>query len=148
MTTAKATQAGREVEDAKRRVADKSMTKIALKDLLEKTSFKEVPAFTKMFGEQWDLINKIATDPAHEFQNLILDLLALLCNAGSMKLKTAHWREEKKFGRFRNFGTSHGAPVAPWHISACVKSIITGLIESGKFRVPAAWPKNMSYFSD
>jgi hypothetical protein len=42
-----------------------------------------------MFGEDWDLINRIAADPAHEFHNLVKDLLKLISNKGSMKFKEA-----------------------------------------------------------
>jgi hypothetical protein len=49
----------------------------------------DVSIFTSMFGEDWDLINRIAADPAHEFHNLVKDLLKLISNKGSMKFKEA-----------------------------------------------------------
>ena len=51
----------------------------------------DVPIMTTMFGEDWDLMNRIAADPAHEFHNLVKDMLKLWSNVGSMRFKEARY---------------------------------------------------------
>jgi hypothetical protein len=147
-TTQQASAVGRAVEAAEERARRGDMTQTALKNLIADSPFKYVPVFTKYFGEDWDLISRIATDPAHEFQNLVLDLLDLICNEGKMKLKDKYWEEEKKQGRFRDFPKKNRVVQAPWHASKQVKNILTVLIRDGKFKTASAWPAVMPYFGE
>lgn len=148
MTTKKATIIGKASQRATKRLANKSMTAGEYQKHMQATSFKDVSVFTTIFGEDWDLIHRIATDPAHELYNLVKDLLGLMCNSGSMQFKAKYWELEKKLGRFGNLKTHYGAPVAPWHISTQRKQILTSLIDSGLFKGCDGWPKTISYFSD
>jgi hypothetical protein len=46
-------------------------SKSRYKEALEQERFKHVSVFTAFFGESWDLISRIAADPAHELHNLV-----------------------------------------------------------------------------
>ena len=78
MTTTKAVQQGQAMREAKLRLQNKSMTKKDFDELQKEKAFKDVSVFHEFFGEDWDIINRIACDPAHELQNLVKDMLALV----------------------------------------------------------------------
>lgn len=78
MTTKKAVEHGRAMQDAKQKLQNKSMTKKAFDDLQKEMAFKDVSVFHEFFGADWDIISRIACDPAHELQNLVKDMLALV----------------------------------------------------------------------
>lgn len=79
MKTTKAVEHGRTMQRAKDSLNRKSMNQTAYNKLQAETPFKDVSVFHEFFGEDWDIINRIACDPAHELQNLVRDLLALVC---------------------------------------------------------------------
>ena len=78
MTTEKAVQQGEAMRDAKQKLQNKSMTKTAFEALQKEMAFKDVSVFHEFFGADWDIISRIACDPAHELQNLVKDMLALV----------------------------------------------------------------------
>jgi hypothetical protein len=53
-------------------------------------------------GTNWDIIRRIANDPAHAFSNLCKNLLGLICSRGMMKWKPARIAKDRKAGRFKN----------------------------------------------
>ena len=84
-TTKEATVSGRLVE--KMLAATKAKpyvpgSKSRYKEAEFAEAFKSVSAFTEFFTEEWDLILRIAADPAHEFYNLVKDMLKLICSLG------------------------------------------------------------------
>jgi hypothetical protein len=78
MTTTKAVQQGEAMKNARIKLQNKSMTKTAFDELQKEKAFKDVSVFHEFFGADWDIINRIACDPAHELQNLVKDMLALV----------------------------------------------------------------------
>ena len=81
-----------------------------VKRTVEREPFKDVSVFMKFFGDDWDMIERIACDPAHQFYNLVKDLLALVGNYGSMSFKAKHLKFEQDRGRFKNITTSQRKP--------------------------------------
>ena len=77
MTNQQAIKAGRTVQRAEERVRSKEITKQALKDIIADSPFKYIPVFTEYFGEDWDLLSRIATDPAHEVSQSVCLSLSL-----------------------------------------------------------------------
>lgn len=145
MTTGQAIKSGRTVEDAIAKFERGSMTKKGLTDIAQEEPFKGVSVFCEFFGESWDMINRIAFDPAHEFHNLVKDLIALVTNVGSMHFKPKRLDEEKKLGRFSECKTPKDAP---WIVSDRTRTILSELIDSNKLKVPSDWPKILNYFND
>ena len=145
MTTAKAIKSGRDVEEALGRTLRGSMTKKCLEEVVKKNPFKGVSVFTEFFGEDWDMIRRIAIDPAHEFYNLVKDLLALVLSLKSMAFKPKRLEEEKKMGRFKDLKNSKEAD---WIISQRIRTILSQVIKSHKLKVPDSWPKTLDYFSE
>jgi hypothetical protein len=148
MTTEAAVRSGQNVQNARARWKNKSMTKARLDEIIKEEPFKDISVFKEFFGDDWDLIKSIACDPAHELQNLVKDLLALLTDQGNMHFKAKLWRTEKQAGRFQEFSTHYGVPVASWHISNKIKTVLTRLIEANVLKVPEGWPATTSYFSE
>ncbi len=84
-TTKGATESGRLVErmlDATKTQPYATGSKQRYKEAEFEEAFKSVSAFTEFFTEEWDLILRIAADPAHEFFNLVKDMLKLICSLG------------------------------------------------------------------
>ena len=81
-----------------------------VKKTVEREPFKDVSVFMKFFGDDWAMIHRIASDPAHQFYNLVKDLLALVGNYGSMSFKAKHLKFEHDRGRFKNVTTSQRKP--------------------------------------
>jgi hypothetical protein len=145
MQTSAAIAAGRDVEEAIRRFNNRSMSKKRLEEIIKEKPFKGVGAFSEFFGEEWDMIKRIAIDPAHELHNLVKDLLALMQSASSMDFKPKRLAEEQKMHRFSNFANRHDAE---WLISERRREILCSLIENRLFLVPESWPKIINYFND
>ena len=61
--------------------------KSAVKNVIQQESFKDEAVFFKYLGEDWDMIKRIAVDPAHQFYNLIKDYLALILDLDSKKFR-------------------------------------------------------------
>ena len=121
-----------------------SRYKTALKD----ASFKDNSVFTEILGEEWDLLMRVAADPAHELYNLVKDILSLICNKGNMSLKASHLVWEKKYGRFKNVAS---AATAPWIASTGrlleVENVVTGEgYTRPLLRNPSGWPGSVHYF--
>jgi hypothetical protein len=84
-TTTFATQSGDKVERLKavtERIPYQKGSKSAYKKAYFEERFKSKSVFTLFFGEDWDLISRIAADPAHELHNLVKDLLKLVLGIG------------------------------------------------------------------
>ena len=81
------------------------------KKTAEEEPFKNESVFMKHFGSDWDMIKRIACDPAHQFYNLVKDLLALIGNFGSMKSKEKYLEHEQEHGRLKDINTVR-CPVA------------------------------------
>jgi hypothetical protein len=84
-TTESATASGRKVELLKAVTQKKPYirgSKARFKEAEFEEAFKSVSAFTEFFTAEWDLIVRIASDPAHEFYNLVKDMLKLICSVG------------------------------------------------------------------
>jgi hypothetical protein len=116
--------------------------KTRYKELVEKEPFKDESVFMKYFGDDWDMIKRIAVDPAHQFYNLVKDYLALIIDYGSMKLTKEHLDAEQDKGRFHDVTLGK----APWHVSKKFKKIITGLVKN--LKVAHGRPSLMDYFTD
>jgi hypothetical protein len=71
----------------------------------EREPFKDVSVFMKLHGLNWDMIRRIACDPAHQFYNLVKDLLSLTTNFGPHKFSAGHLQFEKDHGRFQSITT-------------------------------------------
>ena len=71
----------------------------------EREPFKDVSVFMKLHGLDWDMIRRIACDPAHQFYNLVKDLLSLTTNFGPHKFTAGHLQFEKGHGRFQSITT-------------------------------------------
>ena len=150
MTTKEAATSGRETGklvrelqgylDAKEKTPRGLKTQV--KEKIEQEPFKDESVFMKFFGPDWDMIKRIAVDPAHQFYNLVKDYLALIGNYGSMKLKAKHLDAEQKHGRFKDVTLGN----APWQVSAKLKSVLTQL--QGSLKIPNTWPMQLSYFTD
>ena len=145
MTTAKAIKSGRTVERAIARAKTGSMTAKALKETVRQEPFKGVSVFIDFFGENWQMIKRIAMDPAHELYNLVKDILALVLSVKAMNFKPKRLEEEKKLGRFSNLQTT---AQAPWIVGDRMRAILSQLLRSNKLRIPYGWPKLLDYFSD
>ena len=145
MTTAKAIKSGRIVEESLRRTLRGSMTKKRLAEIVKDNPFKGVSVFIEFFGEDWDMIRRIAIDPAHEFYNLVKDLLALVLSLKGMAFKPNRLAEEQKMGRFKDLNNSKQAG---WIVSQRTRTILSQLIKSHKLKVPNSWPKTLDYFSE
>jgi hypothetical protein len=145
MTTIKAIQSGERMEKA---IADCKAAYITRSKLLEqakKEPFKGVSVFQKFFGKHWDMIGRIAVDPAHEMHNLVRDMLGLLLSEGAMDFKKKRLDEEKKMSRFKNLKKPKDAG---WIISAKRKAILDNLIARHELKVPEAWPRIINYFNE
>jgi hypothetical protein len=117
---------------------------------VEADSFKDVSVFTELFTEDWDMMNRVAADPAHEFHNLVKDILSLICNKGNMALKAKRLAEEKKIGRFQNVATPSQAPwLASNETLRQVEQVVSGVGNTPTvLRVPYGWPMNVNYFGE
>ena len=145
MTTSKAFLSGQVVEEAIRNCKSRNITKEALKQILSDQPFKGVSVFQRFFGPNWDMIRRVAVDPAHELHNLVKDMLGLLLSDGAMDFKPKRLAEEKLMGRFKNLQNSRQAA---WILSAKRKLILDALIESRQLKVPEAWPRILNYFNE
>lgn len=63
-------------------------SKARLKQAEFEERFKDISVFTEFFGVEWDLISRIAADPAHEFHNLVKDMIKLICGLGRLLCST------------------------------------------------------------
>jgi hypothetical protein len=102
MTTAMAIASGRRSRDAVRELKENPRRglKTKVKKILAEEPFRDVSVFLEHFGYDWDIINRIAVDPSHQFNNLCKDLLALLTNSGRMSFKKKYLDFEQTHGRF------------------------------------------------
>ena len=57
--------------------------------------------FHELFGYTWDMIMRIAFDPAHEFGNLGKDLLGLINNKDKMRWTNSRAKSHRKKKRFK-----------------------------------------------
>ena len=114
MTTAKARDSGRRAgtiaqELANARASGEPIPRglpTKAKEVEESEPFKNESVFMKFFGPDWDMIKRIACDPAHQFYNLVKDLLALIGNFGSMQFKEKYMQHEQEHGRFKDITTT------------------------------------------
>ena len=113
-----------------------------VKKALEASPFKDVSPFIRFLGDDQDLINRIALDPAHEFHNLVKDYLMLICDQGKMKLKEKYLANEQANGRFEDIVLGE----APWHVSKKLKNILNQLVRW--LKIPSGWPALLDYFTD
>ena len=143
-TTRQAITEGTTLRRLRDMLLKKSITQKAYDDAAKERSFKDNSVFTEILGEEWDLIMRVAVDPAHEFHNLVKDILSLIVNKGSMALKAKDLKNEQKVGRFQDITASS----VPWHASTeslkQLEDLLTGA--DYKLRCPAAWPTTMHYF--
>jgi hypothetical protein len=104
MTTKTAVASGTRSKAAKQELKDDPRwgMKTKTKRIIAKEPFKDVSVFLKYFPDDWDMISRVAADPAHQFYNLVKDLLALLTNSGNMSLKKKHLAFEKQHGRLKD----------------------------------------------
>ena len=114
-------------------------------------SFKDNSVFTEILGTEWDLLMRVAVDPAHELHNLVKDILSLICNKGSMSLTVTHLEWEQKFHRFKDF--AGGPSSAPWVASTKrlgeVENVVAGEGHNNSvLRSPYGWPTNVHYFGE
>jgi len=112
-----------------------------LKETTEREPFKDVSPFVEFFTD-WDMIRRIAVDPAHQFYNLAKDILALTNNRSNMALTREYLAKEKARGRFKDITLSK----VPWHVSDKYKRILTLFLATVK--IPNGWPMLLNYFSD
>ena len=145
MTTSKAILSGEVVEEAIRNCKARNITKEALKTILSENAFKGVSVFQRFFGPNWDMIRRIAVDPAHELHNLVKDMLGLILSDGAMDFKPKRLKEEKLMGRFKELPTSKKAT---WIMSDKRKAILSTLVTSRVLKVPEAWPRILNYFNE
>ena len=80
--------------------------------------FKDEAVFFKYFGDDWNMIKRIAVDPAHQFYNLIKDYLALILDLDSKKFRMEDLTKEQKHGRFKDIEMKN----VPWHVSKSTKT--------------------------
>jgi hypothetical protein len=113
------------------------------KKAVEEASFKSVSVFTERFGVEWDMINRIATDPAHEFHNLVKDMIALIANIGNMTFTEDIWKKERQYNRFKDVANFKQAP---WHATKDSMQEVQDLTQSGVLKVPYGWPSLIHYF--
>ena len=116
--------------------------KTEVKNTMKKESFKDEAVFFKYFGDDWDMIKRIAVDPAHQFSNLVKDYLALILDLDSKKFRFEDLTKEQKHGRFKDIEMKN----VPWHVSKKFKVIITKLQKS--LKIPDGWPMMLDFFSD
>ena len=145
MKTPQAIQSGKTVEDALAKFKRRSMLKKDLEELIKVQPFKGISPFLRFFGFKWDMIARIVIDPAHEFHNLVKDLLALMNCVSSMQFKPKRLAEEKLMGRFTSLANNRQAP---WIIRPRLRKILSALLKSGKLKLPSAWAKLLNYFND
>jgi hypothetical protein len=158
MTTAEAVASGKRAAAATKQLKDNPKVrglKTKVKKVIEEESFKDVTVFFKYCGEDWDLVKRLACDPAHTFCNLAKDCLALLNNSGNMSLKKKYLEYEHKHGRLNSVmnckrkktGDEEENYVgASWHISKKYKNILGQLLFT--LKVPEDWPMLLNYFCD
>ena len=113
-----------------------------LKETTEREPFKDVSPFVEFFGLDWDMVRRIAVDPAHQFYNLAKDILALTGNRSNMALTKEYLAKERARGRFKDITLSK----VPWHVSDKYKRILTLFLTTVK--IPNGWPMLLNYFSD
>ncbi len=144
MTTAEAVASGTRVAAARQNLQDNPNQR-GLKTRLAETEydepFKDVSAFMKFFPN-WNMVDRIACDPAHQFYNLVKDFLALIGDFGTMALKRKYLDAEQKNNRFMDVELGK----APWHISMKYKNILTQYLKT--LKIPNSWPMMLNYFSD
>ena len=116
--------------------------KTKVKKIMQQEPFKDEAVFFKYFGEDWDMIKRIAVDPAHQFHNLVKDYLALILDLDSKKFRQEDLTKEKKHGRFEDIEMNN----VPWHVSKKYKNILTKLQKS--LKIPEGWPMMLDFFSD
>ena len=116
--------------------------KTEVKNTMKQESFKDEAVFFKYFGDTWDMIKRIAVDPAHQFHNLVKDYLALILDLDSKKFRPEDLAKEQKHGRFEGIGMK----TVPWHVSKKFKNILTKLQKS--LKIPDGWPMMLDFFSD
>ena len=150
MTTTEARESGRRAGDKQRELDGylDSKTdpprglKTKVKKIMQQEPFKDEAVFFKYFGEDWDMIKRIAVDPAHQFHNLVKDYLALILDLDSKKFRQEDLTKEKKHGRFEDIEMNN----VPWHVSKKYKNILTKLQKS--LKIPEGWPMMLDFFSD
>ena len=76
--------------------------KTEVKNTMKEESFKDEAVFFKYFGDDWDMIKRIAVDPSHQFSNLVKDYLALILDLDSKKFRFEDLTKEQKHGRFKD----------------------------------------------
>jgi len=158
MTTTEAVSSGKRAAAATKELKDNPKVrglKTKQKKVIEQEPFKDVTVFFKYCGEDWDLVKRIACDPAHTFCNLAKDCLALLNNSGNMSLKKKYLEYEHKHGRLNNVMNCRRKKTgddeendygAPWHVSKKYKNILGQLLLT--LKVPEDWPMLLNYFCD
>lgn len=150
-TTEKAVTSGRKVKSMKD-LADQKVygAKKRYEDTSKEEAFKDVSVFNEIFTVDWDLFDRIAADPAHEFHNLVVDMLSVLCNKGSMSLKKTHLAAEHKMKRFKDITTISKAPwIASNDQISGIEEVINGPgTEHSVLRVPYGWPTMVNYFGE
>jgi hypothetical protein len=150
MTTTEARESGRRAGD-KQRELDGYLDaktdpprglKTKVKKIIQQEPFKDEAVFFKYFGEDWDMIKRIAVDPAHQFTNLVKDYLALVLDLDSKKFRAEDLTKEQEHGRFRDIEMKS----VPWHVSKKYKNILSKLQKS--LKIPEGWPMMLDFFSD
>lgn len=143
-TTRQAITEGKTLRRLRDLLSKKSIKQKVYEDTAKERSFKDNSVFTEILGEEWDLMMRVAVDPAHEFHNLVKDILSLIVNKGSMALKAKDLEKEQKVGRFKDITASS----VPWHASTESLKQLEVILTSAdyKLRCPAAWPTTMHYF--
>jgi hypothetical protein len=145
-TTREAAEAGRRVQVLKGLKDAKIWGAIGRYNAgVEEESFKDVPTMHEFFGSDWDMMNRVAADPAHEFHNLVKDLLGLICNKGKMSLKTKHLDAEHKRARFKHIQTPGEAP---WTASKQSLEDAHDVIAATILKIPHGWPTMVNYFGE
>ena len=145
-TTRSANETGRQAERL-REIADAGVygAKSKYDNFIKDARFKGVSFLNEFLSLDWDLMNRVTTDPAHEFHNLVKDLLSLLCNKGNMAFRTKYLKQERSNGRFRDVKkTCEAAFIAT---TECLQSI-EKIIESNVLKVPYGWPSMVNYFGE
>ncbi len=144
MTNDEAVAAGTRVAQARRKLQENPFQtglKTRLKEAEFEEPFKDVSVFFKYFPH-WDMVNRIACDPAHQFYNLIKDFLALIGDYNNMSLKQAYLDAEQDKGRLLDVNVGE----APWQVSNKFKTILT--LYQSTLKIPNTWPLMLDYFSD
>lgn len=111
------------------------------KDTVAKEPFKYDSVFHKFFTD-WDMISRIACDPAHQFYNLVKDYLALIGDCDKFKFTQKYLDREKKHGRFAGVTLQS----VPFHVSQKFKVVLTELLAT--LKVPDGRPDMKDFFTD